>query len=240
MCGFSGVVSCSSASAHKEALLKSLKNIQHRGPDDSGVITGNNFGLAHARLSIIDPASSKQPMSSSSHHIVFNGEIYNYIQLKKELSELGITFSTDGDTEVVLKGLMQEGVKFLPRLEGCYSLAYLNEENQEILLARDPMGINPLFVLEQEDSIFFSSELHGLIPFNASFTWDMEGISDYFKYSYCQSPSSSLSNIKSVNPGQAVLYRFGSETIDKSTSKKINFFPSRVDNLELALESAVE
>ncbi|MEO0404319.1 MAG: hypothetical protein AAF193_05570, partial [Bacteroidota bacterium] len=165
MCGFSGVVSTKEISSLKEALHSSLKSIQHRGPDDQKSLLKDRFGLVHARLAIIDPRESIQPMSSEHHHLAFNGEVYNFEQLKATMIQNGVSFSTSGDTEVVLKGLQLEGVNFLQKIEGCYALAFVNATKSELILARDPMGINPLFISQSEDCVYFSSEVQGLIPF---------------------------------------------------------------------------
>ena len=140
--------------------------IAHRGPDGSGVWTAPGVGLGHRRLSIIDLEGSPQPMTSADDRAVisFNGEIYNYRELRRELEALGAHFRTDGDTEVILAAWQQWGTDCLTRLHGMFAFAIYDKADRSLLLARDRFGVKPLFMTMLSDgSMAFASELKGLL-----------------------------------------------------------------------------
>jgi asparagine synthase (glutamine-hydrolysing) len=139
--------------------------IAHRGPDGFGVWTGAGIGLGHRRLSIIDIAGSPQPMASTDGRLmlVFNGEIYNYRELRRQLIAEGAVFHTDGDSEVIIEAYRRWGVDCLPRLHGMFAFALHDLGAGTLLLARDRLGVKPLFMAELPDgSLAFASELKAL------------------------------------------------------------------------------
>lgn len=138
----------------------------HRGPDGAGVWTAPGVGLGHRRLSIIDLAGSPQPMASADGRavIVFNGEIYNFRELRRELAAAGATFRTDGDTEVILAAWQRWGVDCLAHLQGMFAFALYDCEKRTLFLARDRLGVKPLYMAQLSDgSLAFASELDGLV-----------------------------------------------------------------------------
>jgi asparagine synthase (glutamine-hydrolysing) len=140
--------------------------LAHRGPDGSGVWTDHGVGLGHRRLSIIDLAGSPQPMHASNGRavIVFNGEIYNFRELRRELEQAGFTFRTSGDTEVILAAWQRWGPDCLARLDGMFAFALFDLDKRQLFLARDRFGVKPLFLAHLSDgSIAFASELKGLL-----------------------------------------------------------------------------
>src|SRR5674476_944508 len=165
MCGIVGVYNNVESSANSESLLKRmLARIQYRGPDESGIYISNQVALGSVRLSIIDIQSGQQPLSSrdGKYWIVFNGEIFNYIELKIDLLRLGYTFRTESDTEVLLNAYLEYGSGCLNRLNGQFVFAIWNNETKELFIARDRVGIRPLFYTRTKNSFIFGSEIKTL------------------------------------------------------------------------------
>jgi asparagine synthase (glutamine-hydrolysing) len=166
MCGIVGIYNNSEHLDNPEALLRRmLARIQYRGPDESGIYVNNHVALGSVRLSIIDLASGQQPLSSADnkYKIVFNGEIFNYIELKTDLKNLGFTFRTESDTEVLLNAYLAYGPGCLNRLNGQFVFAIWNNETEELFLARDRVGIRPLFYSRAGNNFIFGSEIKTLL-----------------------------------------------------------------------------
>src|SRR5580704_4827530 len=178
MCGIFGIFGPSDI-VSEDILQKAARALAHRGPDDSGTVIiqsnsarGRALGLAHTRLSIIDLSPlGHQPMHDavSGNWIVFNGEIYNFRELRKELEASGIEFKSHSDTEVILAGYRVWGESFVTRLGGMFAFALWDAPRQRLLLARDPMGIKPLYYYQSDRTFIFASEVRtllgaGLVP----------------------------------------------------------------------------
>ncbi|GIX20207.1 MAG: hypothetical protein KatS3mg120_1883 [Erythrobacter sp.] len=167
MCGIAGIFHAETPKPVDPArLVRMCDALAHRGPDGSGVWTDHGVGLGHRRLSIIDLAGSPQPMASADGRavIVFNGEIYNFRALRRELEAAGHVFRTSGDTEVILAAWQQWGTDCLARLDGMFAFALFDREKRQLLLARDRFGVKPLYTAALSDgSIAFASELKGLL-----------------------------------------------------------------------------
>lgn len=167
MCGIAGVIQPNIGD--KELIIGDMVGkITHRGPDDDGFYVDKFVGLGMRRLAIIDLETGRQPVTTAdeSKLIFFNGEIYNYKELRRELVEKGFTFKTHSDTEVVLHMFEAYGEKMLPRLRGMFSFCIYNTETKEIFIARDFFGIKPLYYLIQNEQIVaFSSEIKSLLSF---------------------------------------------------------------------------
>lgn len=169
MCGIAGIIHPQRGpAAGQKAIDAMLDRIIHRGPDDSGTFVDEAVAFGMRRLSIIDVAGGKQPMTSSDGlvTIVFNGEIYNYLELKRELTERGHTFTTNSDTEVILHVYEDCGDKVVEKLRGMYTLFIYDAKRGTILVARDPFGIKPLYYLKQGNEIrAFASEIKALLTY---------------------------------------------------------------------------
>jgi asparagine synthase (glutamine-hydrolysing) len=167
MCGIAGIVHIETPKPVDPARVERMCDAMvHRGPDGAGVWTGPGIGLGHRRLSIIDLAGSPQPMHSHDGRavIVFNGEIYNFRELRTELEQAGFTFRTSGDTEVILAAWQRWGTGCLDRLDGMFAFALYDLEKRQVLLARDRFGVKPLYLARLSDGgIAFASELKGLL-----------------------------------------------------------------------------
>lgn len=181
MCGITGIYNLDKKNLISGDQLKDMNRlISHRGPDDKGFFIQNNVGLAHNRLSIIDIKHGHQPMFSPNNNfvIVFNGEIYNYKELKKELISLGYHFKTNSDTEVVLQAYHEWGSDCCVKFNGMFAIAIWDMRKQELFLARDRFGIKPLYYMKDKKSIIFSSEIKGFksilnFEYNLVELWDL-------------------------------------------------------------------
>lgn len=167
MCAIAGIIHAETPKPVDPARVTRMCDaMAHRGPDGAGVWTGPGIGLGHRRLSIIDLAGSPQPMLSADGRavIVFNGEIYNFRALRRELEQAGHAFCTNGDTEVILAAWQQWGTACLDRLDGMFAFALYDLATRQVLLARDRLGVKPLYYAPLSDgSIAFASELKGLL-----------------------------------------------------------------------------
>lgn len=165
MCGVAGILDLSGrAPPTREALTPMLVALKHRGPDGNGTYVSDEVGLAHTRLSIIDLAGGEQPIHNEDKSIwvVFNGEIFNYIELRAELIALGHHFYTHSDTEVLVHLYEQFGRAFVERLNGQFAIALWDARRHELILVRDRVGIRPLFYAEADGCFFFASEVKAL------------------------------------------------------------------------------
>lgn len=166
MCGISVLINKKNNSI-KESDLKKINNvINHRGPDNEGYFLNKNVGLAHRRLSIIDLSEdANQPMKSGENILVFNGEIYNYLELKEELKSKDISFKTKSDSEVILKSYEYWGENCFERFNGMWAICIFDQENQKIIISRDRFGIKPLYSYENDEYIIYSSEIKQILAF---------------------------------------------------------------------------
>jgi asparagine synthase (glutamine-hydrolysing) len=165
MCGIAGIYKHKGILSDSELLLKKmLSSIQYRGPDESGIYINKKTALGNVRLSIIDILSGQQPMCSADgkYWIVYNGEIFNYIELKTKLKNSGYSFRTESDTEVLLNAFIHYGEECLNKLNGQFVFAIWNNEKEELFIARDRVGIRPLFYTWVKDTFVFGSEIKTL------------------------------------------------------------------------------
>ena len=185
MCGLVAMIQLDGRAANREILERMSSTIRHRGPDDEGVFTSGPVGLAHCRLSIIDLATGHQPMSVDGVTVVFNGEIYNYIELREELKRRGHAFRTTSDTEVLLRLYLEHGVACAERLNGMFAFVLLDERKQLIVSARDHFGIKPLYVHRSPTLVLFASEIKAMLAHPAlRAEVDPDGLDDYVTLQY--------------------------------------------------------
>ncbi|MGA9995585.1 MAG: asparagine synthase (glutamine-hydrolyzing) [Pyrinomonadaceae bacterium] len=202
MCGIAGIVNVSD-----DSVLTRMTNVQaHRGPDDWGVrfFDEERVGLGHRRLSIIDLSEAgHQPMSNVDETlwITFNGEIYNFLDLRRELEEKGERFRSNSDTEVLLRQYEAEGAECIRRLNGMFAFALLDRRRQKLLLARDHFGIKPLYYFQDNGRFVFGSEIKAILA-SGIYTPEInrQGLHDYFTYLYVPTPETMFRGIKQVPP----------------------------------------
>ena len=165
MCGIAGVLLCSDK-ADESLMREMIEMLDHRGPDHADVYLDGSLGLAHSRLSIIDLAGGDQPFISDQDGLVLvaNGEVYNHIELRTELEQVGRVFKTHSDCETILHAYAVYGDDFLPHIGGMFAFALYDGKRQRLILARDRLGMKPLFIAQTEQGICFSSEIKALLP----------------------------------------------------------------------------
>ncbi len=203
MCGLAGLFHLETPKPVDPARVRAMIDAQaHRGPDGSGVWTAPGVGLGHLRLSIIDVAGSPQPMPTADGAltIIYNGEVYNYREVRSELEALGHQFKTAGDTEVILLGYRQWGAEVLPRLNGMFAFAVHDARDKSLFLARDRFGVKPLHYVPLADgSIAFSSELKGLLSNPAlRRVPDVQAVEDYFAFGYVPDDACMIAGVKKL------------------------------------------
>lgn len=202
MCGIFGYINNQGycASEAVEIVRQGMQAISHRGPDGSGMWISNDgkVGLGHLRLSIIDIESGSQPMVSEDgrYIIIFNGEIYNYLELQQELGQR--EFKTNSDTEVILQAYKVWGEKCLSRLRGMFSFVIWDDLKKNLFLARDRFGIKPLYLVKTSRGIFFSSEIKAFLPFMDSRTLNKRGFSDYISFQFCIGEKTLIENVVQI------------------------------------------
>lgn len=212
MCGIAGVASKSGKPVPGlDAALAAMNRLQaHRGPDGEGIWTSPSraAGLGHRRLSIIDLETGQQPMSHPAGlWISYNGEIYNFLELRDELGP--DKFRTQSDTEVILHAYRKWGPDGLSRLRGMFAFALWDEGERTLFCARDRMGMKPLFYAETEDRIYVASEAKALLPFLPSIETDQEGVKDYLTFQFCLGGKTLFRWIRALPPGSHLTLRDG-------------------------------
>jgi len=212
MCGIAGIFHLATPKPVDPARIERMcAAMPHRGPDGQGVWTAPGVGLGHVRLSIIDLAGSPQPMASSDGRamLVFNGEIYNYRELREELRAGGAEFHTDGDSEVILAAWQRWGPDCLPRLHGMFAFAIYDLGQRSLFLARDRLGVKPLFYAPLSDgSLAFASELKALLA-HPLLRRDIDplAIEDYLAWGYVPDHRSILAGVHKLPAGHSLLLR---------------------------------
>ncbi|MDP3906088.1 XrtA/PEP-CTERM system amidotransferase [Novosphingobium sp.] len=214
MCGIAGIFHLTTPKPVDPARLERMcAAMAHRGPDGQGTWTAPGVGLGHLRLSIIDVAGSPQPMAATDGRamLVFNGEIYNFRELREELRGAGATFHTDGDSEVILAAWQRWGPDCLPRLHGMFAFAIYDLDQHTLVLARDRMGVKPLFYAPLSDgSVAFASELKGLTAHPLlRREVDPLAVEDYLTWGYVPDHRSILQGVHKLPAGHSLLLRHG-------------------------------
>jgi len=212
-----GIVAISSHLGSDYSIENSLNAIKHRGPDDQGVFTssGGDCRLGQVRLSILDLShAGHQPMVDDNERYVisYNGEIYNYRELKSHLEDRygSIVWRSNTDTEVIVEGFAREGISFLDRLNGIFAISIYDKENHLLHVLRDPIGVKPLFIANQEGACFFCSELKGLLAIShLNRTIRRESLADQLAFMYIPEPYTLYHEFKKLEPGVCFTYQYG-------------------------------
>ena len=218
MCGVAGFYNYRSINDPKDVLIRMLTRIRHRGPDESGIYLSDKIGLGSVRLSIIDLATGTMPLSNEddSLWIVYNGEIFNFIELREELITLGYQFKTTSDTEVILHLYHQYGTDFLQKLNGQYAIAIWDKKNEELFLARDRVGIRPLFYTNVNGAIVFGSEIKAFLEYpGMELKLSPKVLAQYFTFWTSLTPNTAFENVFEVPPGTYMI--INSKGITKKT-----------------------
>ena len=212
MCGIVGIIHKDDRHGppSKKILTAMLHTLRHRGPDEFGMYRDQYGGLGHARLSLIDLQTGQQPMTNEDGKlwIVFNGEIFNYIELRRDLEKLGHNFHTHSDTEVILHAYETWGNNCFNRFNGQWAIALWNTRERSLILSRDRVGVRPLFIHEGKGRILFASEIKALfadplVPREI----DVHGLDQTFTYWSPIAPTTMFQDIESIVPGSIRTYR---------------------------------
>jgi len=204
MCGIVGIFNYKNNLPVAGHLIEMMSNaIIHRGPDDEGFYIKHDMGMGMRRLSIIDLQTGHQPVWNEDRSVcvVFNGEIYNYIEIRKDLEEMGHTFYTRSDTEVIVHLYEQFGDSFPSYLNGMFAIALWDEDKRLLILVRDRVGIKPLYYSETENGIVYASEIKALLRAGISREPDGEAINQYLAYGYIPSPLTGFKRIRKLQAG---------------------------------------
>lgn len=218
MCGIAGIARREARGVDRTILLRMVAALRHRGPDGYGVFTGPRVGLAHARLSIIDVRGGAQPLTNEDGRIAitFNGEIFNYIELRKELEDAGHSFRTRSDTEVLVHGYEQWGPGLLARLNGQYAFAIYDARDQSVFLARDRFGIRPLFYSLLNGDLWFASEAKALFASGeVDAIPDLAGLDEVFTFWSARAPRTVFRGVHQLEPGTCAVWRAGSLRVSR-------------------------
>ena len=216
MCGIAGVVSLREdlAPPSLDGIGRMAGALRHRGPDEFGIYRDRRAGLAHARLSIIDLSTGQQPLSNEDGTlwIVFNGEIFNYIELREELEGRGHTFRTKSDTEVIVHAYEEWGDGSFERFNGQWAVALWNSADATLVLARDPFGVRPLYLAEHRGQLWFASEVKAIFAGEPSLPrrFDVSGLDQLFTFWAPVAPRTVFDGIEELEPGSSRTYARGS------------------------------
>jgi asparagine synthase (glutamine-hydrolysing) len=219
MCGICGQYNFGNRAPVQRRTIEAMtRSLVHRGPDDEGYYTDGPLGLGFRRLSIIDLAGGHQPMSDweESVWVVFNGEIYNFPELKRELESYGHVFRTKSDTEVIVYGYKQWGDDVLNRLNGMFGLAIWDARQKRLLLARDPFGIKLIYYRIDQKCLYFGSEMRAIRASSADqLEIDPKSLSLFLRYRYTPSPHTVLKGVSKLAPGTMLVVEGGSHRVSR-------------------------
>ena len=235
MCGISGGIGASAPS--KQLLDAQLKSIEHRGPDDSGTYLNQEISLGMCRLAIVEIAAGKQPASDASKkiHIVWNGEIYNYRELRSELEQRGIHFRDSSESEVVINLYLEFGLNFINKINGMFAMAIHDSRDKSLHLIRDRMGKKPLWISQLNDgTLFFASEVRALMLARPDRTLRTDMVAEVMQYGYINAPHSAFNEITQVPPASVLTWQ------DGKTSTEKYWEPDFDTKVQISYEEALE
>tara|TARA_A100001011_G_scaffold392898_1_gene481473 strand:- start:725 stop:2632 length:1908 start_codon:yes stop_codon:yes gene_type:complete len=243
MCGFCGFVSFSYQKDQNISILKNMNNaLNHRGPDDEGYYYENNIFLAHKRLSILDlNKRSSQPFKNKDGNLIllFNGEIYNYLELKKELKDKNYKFNTTSDTEVLLACYEIWDIKMLKKIKGMFSFSIVDLKKKIIFSARDHFGQKPFYYYLDRQNFIFSSELRSLLKNpGISKKLDYDNTISYLHYDAFVGDTTPIQKCKKLLPSEYLIYDINNKTITKNKYWSINY--KRIFNDENKINSKID
>ena len=235
MCGITGGIGPSAP--NKELLDAQLVALQHRGPDDSGTYVNQGIGLGMGRLAIVEIAAGKQPASDASEQInmVFNGEIYNYRELRHELEQSGIHCRTSSESEVMINLYLKHGLDFIGKLNGMFAIAIHDARDNSLHLIRDRMGKKPLWISQLNDgTLFFASEVRALMLARPDRTLRTDMVAEVMQYGYINAPHSAFNEIGQLPPASVLTWR------DGKTITSTYWAPDFDTKIDISYEDALE
>lgn len=247
MCGIAGIVHFDGSSPGDLGVGHMVESLGHRGPDGSGCFRRGPVALGHTRLAIIDPAGGHQPMFNEDGRVgvVFNGEIYNFRELARELESRGHSFHTHCDTEVIVHAWEEWGERCVERFRGMFALALADWRRGEVFLARDPLGIKPLFYRRTPRRLIFASELQAFRALaeqdpDLELEIDLGSVDDYLSLQYVPAPRSIYKGISKLSPAHRLKLDFDGLGADAERYWRLEFRPERGRSAEEWLEATDE
>ncbi len=237
MCGIAGIYTADQTQPLSQPLLRAMCDaIIHRGPDEAGYFIDKGIAFGHRRLSIIDIASGQQPMvnKEAGYSLVFNGEIYNYREIRQQLIALGAHFNTASDTEVILQGWAHWGPGIIDKLTGMFAFAIWDRSDHSLYLVRDRLGIKPLFyhVDASTKHCYFGSELKVITATKSSnLSLSNHAIEDYFSFGYVPEPNTIYQQVNKLEPGHYL--KVSATGIEKTCYWDISFYPTNTPTKDL-------
>jgi asparagine synthase (glutamine-hydrolysing) len=215
MCGFVGLINTSGELADGHLLEDLASLISHRGPDEEGLFVDGPVGFYHKRLSIIDLSTGKQPMTFNDCTIVYNGEIYNYVELRDDLRYKGHQFKTTSDTEVILRLYLEMGDDFVNILNGMFAFIIYDKKKNKLLIARDHFGIKPLYWYQDKKKIVFGSEIKTILHHpEIKSEPDESNLKQYLTFQFILGEGTMFKNVSKVLPGHYMTIDLGSGKIN--------------------------
>lgn len=245
MCGIAG--RAGEGAGYLEPLKRMTESITHRGPDEDGYFVSPGIELGIRRLAIIDVVGSKQPITieNKSITVVFNGEIYNFQEIRKFLMQRGFVLHTDGDTEVLAFLYLLEGAEFVHRLRGMFAIAIWDARSRKLVLVRDRLGKKPLLYRKtSQGGIDFASEVRALLQNRESREPDMRALDFVLTFGYAPAPMTGFKDIESLPPGHMLIWQDGKVDVERywqfdSSKKTINSLPEALHRTRETLEESV-
>lgn len=235
MCGITGGIGVSAPS--KGLLDAQLKSIEHRGPDDTGTYFNQGISLGMCRLAVVEIAAGKQPASDALEriHIVWNGEIYNYRELRSELEQRGVKCRDSSESEVVINLYLEFGLDFINKLNGMFAIAIHDSRNKSLHLIRDRLGKKPLWISKLNDgTLYFASEVRALILARPDCTLRTDMVAEVMQYGYINAPFSAFNEITQVPPASVLTWHEG-----KTITKKY-WVPDFDTKVQISYKDALE
>jgi asparagine synthase (glutamine-hydrolysing) len=245
MCGIAGIVELRDrrGGPSRGELMNMAGALHHRGPDEFGIYRAARAGLAHARLAIIDLATGQQPLANEDETlwIVFNGEIFNYLELRAELEQLGHRFRTRSDTEVIVHAYEAWGEQAFARMNGQWAAALWDERRQRLVVSRDRLGVRPLYLCEHQGRLYFASEVKAIFAADASVPRELDptGIEQTFTFWTVVPPRTVFRGIEELRPGHTRIYEGGSVREDAYWTPSYPDGPDADSAFKGTLEDAV-
>ena len=247
MCGICGSYQFNGAPVNRELIERMTSVIQHRGPDGKGFYFSPGIGLGHRRLSIIDLSGGSQPLTNEDGtlQVVFNGEIYNFVELREELEKQGHKFKTRSDTEVILHGYEEWGLDCVGRFNGIFAFALWDDNKKELVLARDHVGVKPLYYTALGSQLLFASEIKALLSHpSCPHALDMTALGQLFTLRYVPSPRTMFEKISKLPPGHLMVVTPRGCEVKRYWNRKPELDDSRdeaelIETYQTLLEDAV-
>lgn len=248
MCGITGFINKKKGPADKRIIMQMVDTLHHRGPDDKGFFVNRNVALGMSRLSIIDITGGQQPVESEDGKIIviFNGEIYNFRDLRRSLQQLGHVFRTQSDTEVIVHLYEVEGDKVFTRLNGMFAIAIYDVSEQKLILGRDRLGEKPLYYSDLGGAFIFGSELKAIIRHpKVNKDLDLNSLNRYLTFEYVPTPYSIFKNIYKLEASHYLIFQKNKVTIKKYWDVDFQkyFLTSEeeaIDKLEILIDNSVK